>query len=74
MDEKIENMITKLSDQINYYFDPTVQSMSATAPASTLRALPESPHMKAINLLIKDIEVLKQGGCHEKENFGLFSA
>ena len=62
VDEKIENMLTKLSDQIDYYFDSAVQSTSATAPAPTPGALPKSPHMKAINLLVKDIKVSKQDG------------
>ena len=61
-DEKIKNMLTKLSNWINYYFDLALQFTSATAPAPTPGALPESPHMKAINLLVKDIEVSKQGG------------
>ena len=61
-DEKIKNMLTKLSDQIDYYFNPAVQSISATAPALTSGALPKSPHMKAIDLLVKDIKVSKQGG------------
>ena len=61
-DEKIENMLTKLSDRIDYYFDPAVQSTSAPAPAPTPGALPKSPHIKAIDLLVKDIKVSKQGG------------
>ena len=60
--KKIKNMLTKLSDQIYYYFNPAVQSTSATAPALTSGALPKSPHMKAIDLLVKDIKVSKQGG------------
>ena len=39
-----------------------MQSTSATAPAPTPGASPESLHMKAIDLLVKDIEVSKQGG------------
>jgi hypothetical protein len=67
-DEKIDGMLTKLTDKIDHidhYFPPT-QSTSATAPAPAPAPIPgassELSHVKAIDILVKDIKETKQDG------------
>ena len=64
----MDKFLSKLSDQLNYFMDPAMQTTSAIAPAPapapapTLIALAQSLEIIAINILVKDINKSKQSG------------
>ena len=63
----MDTFLSKLSDQLDHFMDPTMQTTSATVPAPAPAPMPvalaESPEMIVINILVKDIDkVLKQDG------------
>ena len=60
----MDNLLSKLSDRLDYFMDPAMQTTAATAPAPapTLVAPAQSLEVITLNILIKDIDESKQSG------------